>query len=59
MRFRRSAAQGAPVVTRRSLVRVYFVAGAILDTGAAGELLLNPAGTAPLPAHFAAGVAER
>lgn len=30
------------------------MAGAILDTGTAGEMLLNPAGTAPLLAHFAA-----
>ncbi len=35
------------------------MAGAILDTGAAGEMLLNPAGTAPLLAHFTAAPAER
>ncbi|MFJ9779110.1 FAD-dependent oxidoreductase [Amycolatopsis sp. NPDC101161] len=34
------------------------MAGAVLDTGAAGELLLNPAGTAPLLTHFTAA-AER
>ncbi|WP_410593678.1 FAD-dependent oxidoreductase [Amycolatopsis sp. lyj-23] len=41
---------------RRMLDRM---TGVILDTGAAGELLLNPAGTAPLLAHFAAAQARR